>query len=125
MMTPAARSLQVFGIYLVGAGALLMLAPQWLLAPLAVAVPPDGWHLLAGMLVAFLGYLVGARSELLTFMRATVWVRASVVLFFAAFVVFGTLPAPMLLFAAVDLAAAAWTALALRAMGAPLVLRAA
>ena len=125
MMTPAARSLQVFGLYLLAAGALLMLVPAWLLAPLGLPAPADAWGRVAGMLVVFLGvyYLVGARAELLSFMRASVWVRASVIVVLAAFVAAGLAPAPLLAFGAIDLAAAIWTALALRSMGAALTLR--
>jgi|JI10StandDraft_1071094.scaffolds.fasta_scaffold111641_3 hypothetical protein len=119
MMTPAARSLQVFGLYLIAAGALLMLAPDLLLKPLDLPAPADAWGRVAGMLVAFLGvyYLVGARAELLSFIQASVWVRASVIVFLAAFVATGLAPAPLLAFGAIDLAAAAWTWAALRRMG--------
>lgn len=125
MMTPAARSLQVFGLYLLGAGGLLMLVPAVLLSPLGLPAPADAWGRVAGMLVCFLGiyYLVGARAELLSFMRASVWVRASVIVFLGAFVGAGLAPAPLLVFGLIDLAAATWTALALRSMGAPLSLR--
>jgi hypothetical protein len=119
MMTPAARSLHAFGLYLIGAGALLMLAPALLLGPIGLPAPADVWGRVAGMLVGFLGvyYLVGARAELLSFMRASVWVRASVIAFLGAFVAAGLAPVPLLAFGAIDLAAAAWTWLALRRMG--------
>lgn len=120
MMTPAARSLQVFGLYLVGAGCLLMTVPGQLLAPIGLAVPTDVWVRVAGMLAAFIGiyYLVGARAELLSFMCASVWVRMSVFFVLGAFVAAGLAPLPLLVFGAIDLAAAAWTWLALRSMGA-------
>ena len=127
MMTPAARSLHVFGLYLVGAGCLLMLVPALLLAPLGLPAPADVWARVAGMLAAFLGiyYLLGARAELLTFMRASVWVRLSVIVILGAFVAAGQAPLPLLAFGVIDLAAAAWTWLALRSMGAAVMLRAA
>jgi hypothetical protein len=125
MMTPAARSLQIFGLYLLGAGGLLMLAPAVLLGPLGLPAPADAWGRVAGMLVLFLGiyYLVGARAELLSFMRTSVWVRASVIVVLGALVAVGLAPPPLLVFGIVDLAAAVWTALALRSMGAPLATR--
>lgn len=120
MMTPAARSLQIFGLYLMGAGLLLMSVPAWLLGPLGLAVPADVWGRVAGMLVVFLGiyYLVGARAELLSFMRMSVWVRMSVIVVLGSFVAAGLAPLPLLGFGVVDLAAAVWTWLALRSMGA-------
>jgi hypothetical protein len=122
MMTPAARSLQIFGLYLLGAGGLLMLAPVGLLG---LPAPADAWGRVAGLLVLFLGiyYLVGARAELLSFMRASVWVRASVIVVLGALVAAGLAPPPLMVFGIVDLAAAVWTALALRSMGAPLASR--
>lgn len=120
MMTPAARSLQIFGLYLMAAGSLLVVVPAWLLGPLGLAAPADVWGRVAGMLVVFLGiyYLVGARAELLSFMRMSVWVRMSVILVLGAFVAAGLAPWPLLGFGAIDLAAALWTWLALRSMGA-------
>ena len=73
---------------------------------------------MAGLLVLFLGiyYLVGARAELLSFMRASVWVRASVIVVLGALVAAGLAPPPLMVFGIVDLAAAVWTALAQRAV---------
>lgn len=121
MMSPAARSLHVFGLYLIGAGSLLALAPALLLNPLGLPPPTDAWARVAGMLVAFLGvyYLVAARAELLSFLRASVWLRASVIVWFGVLVWTGLAPPPLLAFAAIDLGAAAWTWWALRAAGTP------
>lgn len=115
-MTRAGRSVQVFGIYLLGLGTLLMVAPALVLTPVGLAVPQDVWIRVSGMLVLFLGayYLVAARSGTEAIVKATVPVRASVIVFFAAFVVVGLAPPVLLLFAAVDLAAALWTWSALR-----------
>ena len=125
MMTPAARSTYVFGLYLMGAGGLLFAAPGLLLGPLGLSPPADAWGRVAGMLVVLLGiyYLVGARAESLSFMRASVWVRASVIAWLSALAVAGLAPVPLLAFGAVDLAAAAWTWVALRSMGAASGLR--
>ena len=118
MMTPAARSLHFFGLYLIAAGSLLLLVPALLLGPLGLPAPADAWGRVAGMLVAFLGiyYLVGARAELLSFMRTTVWVRASVIVWLGILVATGLAPTPLLAFGLIDLVAAAWTWLALRSM---------
>ena len=126
-MSPAARSLHVFGQYLVGAGALLMLAPALLLGPLGIPVPGDAWVRVTGMVVLILGlyYVIGARAELLSFMRASVPVRAAVPLVLATFVAAGLAPAALLLFGTIDAAAALWTWLALRSMGAARPARAA
>lgn len=116
-MNQAARSVWVFGIYLLGLGAALLLVPALILMPFRLPVPQDIWIRVVGMLVLFLGtyYIVAARQNSADFLRWTVRLRASVIVFFAAFVALDLAPAPLLLFGAVDLAAAAWTWLAMRA----------
>jgi hypothetical protein len=63
------------------------------------------------MLVIFLGvyYFVAAHAELRLFMVWSAPLRASVFIFFGAFVLAGLAPSVLLLFGAVDLAAALWT----------------
>lgn len=115
-MNAAERSLQVFGLYLLGLGTLLIVMPSLVLAPVGMAVPHDAWLRVAGMLVLFLGvyYCVAAASNSMALVRTSVPLRASVILFFAAFVAGGLAPPVLLLFGAVDLAAALWTWSALR-----------
>ena len=127
MMTPAARTLFVFGLYLMAAGTALLLVPALMLQPLGVPVPTDVWVRVVGLLAIALGlyYRVAARAELLAFMRLSVWVRAGVALAFAALVAAGLAPAALLGLGLVDAAGAAWTAVSLRQMGAGLTLHAA
>lgn len=115
-MSPAARSVQFFGGYLLGLGVLLVLTPALVLMPAGLPAPQEVWIRVAGMLVVLLGvyYLVAARSECRPIIQATVWVRASVPLCFAGFVATGLAPAALLLFALPDVAGAIWTARALR-----------
>lgn len=127
MMTPAARSLHVFGLYLIVAGSLLLLVPALLLGPLGLPPPADAWGRVAGMVVGILGiyYLLCARAELLSFMHASVWVRSSVIVCLGTLVAVGLAPPALLVFGVIDLAAAAWTWAALRTMRAACVVRAA
>lgn len=127
MMTPAARTLFLFGLYLLVAGAGLLLAPALMLQPLGVPVPADVWIRVVGLLAIALGlyYRVAARSELLAFMRLSVWVRLGVAVAFGAFIAAGLAPVALLGFGLIDAAGAAWTALALRQMGAGVAAQAA
>jgi len=72
---------------------------------------------MTGMLVLILGCydVQAARQEWDAFIRMSVPMRMSVILFFAAFVAAGYVSPMLLAFAAVDFAAASWTWLALRA----------
>ena len=115
-MSPAARSLQVFGAYLLALGAVLVLAPNLLLALFGFPSTGEVWIRVVGMLVAFLGVYdwLAARAELRAFFAWSVPVRLSVPVFFTAFVALGLAPPVLLLFGAVDAAAAVWTWIALR-----------
>ena len=116
-MSRAAKSLFAFGVYLCGLGLALLLAPNLLLR--LFGVPPTGevWIRVNGMFVLCFSfyYIMGARYELTDFIRWTVWGRAAVIVYFAAFVLLVSAPRALLLFGLIDLAAAVWTWLALRA----------
>lgn len=113
---PAARSVQLFGLYLIGTGTLLLLAPALLLAPLALPVPQDLWVRVAGVLALALGTtdLLVAHAGPPLLWRATVWRRLAAGAALLGLVMAGIAPPAVMLFAAIDIAAACWTAWALR-----------
>ena len=115
-MNPAARSVNVFGIYLLLLGLGLLVAPNVLLSLVGLPYTAEVWIRVVGMVVSFLGvyYRVAAAANLTTFFLATVLVRASVPLFCLMFVLAGWTEWPMMLFALVDAAGAAWTWTALK-----------
>lgn len=110
-MTASARTVLYFGLYLCGLGAGLLAAPHLVLAPFGLPAPQDVWVRISGMLVLILGVhdILAARLGLRAYVKWSVPRRASVMLVFAGLVASGQAPAVMLLFGAVDLAAAAWT----------------
>lgn len=120
-MSASARSLFCFGAYLVLLGPLLMAVPDALLAPFGFAPAHDAWVRIAGVLALVIGgyYLVAARHGLQPLVRASVPARVGVCVFFALLALTGTAPKALLLFGAVDLAAAVWTAWALLREGQP------
>ena len=122
-MTKAARSVLVFGLYLVSLGVGLILIPNMLLSLFAVAHTNEIWIHVVGMLIFFLGvyYIAAARGNWTAFIALTVPVRASVIAFFGAFVILLGAPRALLLFGVVDLVFAIWTWSLLRASttGAP------
>jgi hypothetical protein len=115
-MSPAAKSLFVFGIYAVAAGAGLLLMPGLVLGTLGFPPAQDGWVRVVGVLAIVVGayHIVGARNELLPYIRATVWGRIGFAVLLGSLVLTSVMPMSLLLFAAIDLAAAIWTAIALR-----------
>ena len=115
-MSKAARSVFVFGIYLVFLGIALLVVPNLLLGMFFLPGTSEVWVRVVGMLVLFLGfyYIQAGRRELTDFFRWTLYPRSTVILFFAAFVLLDFAKPPLILFGVVDLLGVIWTAMALR-----------
>jgi hypothetical protein len=115
-MSYPAKTIFGFGCYLLALGTIFVLFPNALLGLFGIAPTVEVWIRVTGMLVLFLGayYILAGLSELHQFIRWSVPMRASVICFFAVFVVLGYAPAVLLLFGLIDLGCAAWTWIALR-----------
>jgi hypothetical protein len=115
-MTKAARSVFVFGLYLIVLGLALVVVPNVLLELFSLPSTTEVWVRVVGMLVLFLGYYYtqAARKELTDFVRLTLYPRSTVILFFAGFVLLGYAKPALILFGVVDLLGVIWTAMALR-----------
>ena len=115
-MHPASHSIKVFGIYVLLTGAGLVIAPSPVLVTLGMATPNEIWIRVLGALALVVGYYYWScgAANAVDFFRATVRGRP----LFAALCVFLILafqaPPQLLIFAAIDLAGAAWTWRALR-----------
>lgn len=112
----AAQSVRVFGLYLCCTGAGLLLAPSLLLAPLGLTATADVWVRMVGILALALGVcdVLAARDDVASLIHGSVWRRLAAGVGIGLLVLLGLAPAALLFFAAVDIAAASWTALALR-----------
>jgi hypothetical protein len=115
-MSRPARSVFVFGLYLVVVGLALLLSPNPLFAVLRLPASHEIWPRVVGVLALVLAhyYVQAARHEVVAFFRWTVSARIMVFVVFSVFVLLGLAPVPLALLGAIDLAAALWTALALR-----------
>ncbi|MFH0811589.1 MAG: hypothetical protein V2A69_01935 [Pseudomonadota bacterium] len=115
-MSKSARSVFVFGLYIAVLGIVLLVAPNFLLGMFVLPSTTEVWIRIVGMLVIFLGfyYTQAARKEMTDFFRWTVYLRSTVIIFFAVFVLLGFASPPLILFGVVDLLGAIWTGLALR-----------
>ena len=115
-MSKAAKSILVFGIYLVVIGLGFLVAPNTPLALFGLPTTNEPWIRVVGLLLLILAYyyVQTARSEMQPFFRWTVHTRPLVLVCFIVFVALG-LAQPMLIgFGVVDLLGAIWTGLALR-----------
>ena len=115
-MSRAAKSLFVFGVYLCGLGASLLLVPNLLLHFFGAPPTNEVWIRINGMFILCLSffYLQAARHELTIFIRWTAWARIAVIFFLTAFVLLLSAPRPLLWFGLIDFLSAIWTLLALR-----------
>jgi len=106
-----AFSVTAFGLYLVGLALVLMTIPNTLLAIFGIAPTQEPWIRVAGMLAGLIGllYVRYAPHGDRPFFELTVQLRATVIVFFLAFVLLASAPWQLLLFGAIDLGAAGWT----------------
>ncbi|MCB9006895.1 MAG: hypothetical protein H6656_05950 [Ardenticatenaceae bacterium] len=115
-MSKSAKSIFVFGMYLVGMGLGLIAMPNLVLGTLGFPNATEVWVRVVGVLALVLAvyYIQAARADLRLFFRWTVLTRMMVFLFFAGFALTGLVSPMLILLGAVDLAASLWTAWALR-----------
>ncbi|MGE4322187.1 MAG: hypothetical protein AB7E60_04080 [Sphingobium sp.] len=110
-MSGAARSLFVFGCYMLAVGMAMLFAPNLILS--VVGLPPDHgvWIHLVGLLALYIGIydLAAARQEARLTIRLSVPMRGAVPFVFAAFILAGLSDWPLMLFGAIDLIGAGWT----------------
>ncbi|HEY2888521.1 MAG TPA: hypothetical protein VGJ17_07885 [Candidatus Limnocylindrales bacterium] len=115
-MSPAARSIFVYAIYVFGLGATLLLVPNLPLPIFGLPQAGEVWIRVAGMTVIFLSifYFVAARNEYRAIFEVSVWIRFAVPVFFGAFIVAGFSPWNLILFTPLDVLFAIWTLVSLR-----------
>ena len=115
-MNSSTKSIQVFGVYLIGLGLVLLSVPNLLLQTFGFDSTSEPWIRVLGIVVAALGYyyLVAAKSNSTAFFTATVYGRTWLLLAFIALVFLGLAKPMLILFGLVDFAGAAWTWNALR-----------
>lgn len=118
-MSKSAKSVFVFGIYLLLLGLCLMIVPNILLAPFAVPPTNEVWIRIVGLLLMALSvyYIVSSRLELVTILKVTMYIRCSIIFFFTAFVLLNFVTPTIILFAVIDLAGGIWTYIALKKEG--------
>jgi hypothetical protein len=116
-MSNLARSITVFGVYLLLAGLSFIFIPNVVLPLVGLPTTTEIWIRLVGLLTAILGmyFLHSVRYDDRHFYRATLYARLIFFTGVTLFVIF-KLGSPLLIvFGLVDLAGAAWTWTALRA----------
>ena len=113
---PAARSVQVFGVYMVISGLTFMTVPNLLLPMIGLPTEQHVWIRVGGTLVMLLGwyYIMAANHDIRLFFRATAYGRIAVGVIFLTYYLLGIMPWQIALFAIPDCCGAVWTFAALR-----------
>lgn len=118
-MSRSAKSVLVFGIYLALIGLVLLLFPNALITPFGIAPTNEVWIRLSGILLMALAvyYYLGAKHEIIVIMKATAFIRLTIILFFTAFAVLKLTSPSIIFFAVIDFLGGAWTLLMLKNEG--------
>lgn len=118
MNNAAAKSIFVWGVYLVCLGCLLLLGPNVLLPSFGFLPTDEIWIRILGSVLVTLGYyhIQAARYGLTPFFRWSAQGRVFIVACLSAFVMLGLVKPMLLLFASADLFGALWTGRSLRNM---------
>jgi hypothetical protein len=115
-MTRAARSVFIFGIYVVAVGLFITFAPTLLLNILKFPPATDHWIRMVGVLSLIIGTydIVSGRSNAEANLRASIPIRFGFAIACVLLVWQKFMPVQLLPLAAIDVAGAIWTALALK-----------
>ncbi len=116
-MSKSAFSAKVFAIYLFGIGAVLVVAPNFLLSIFGIPPTSEVWIHVVGVTAFMIGVYawVAGKHDNRPFLEASVYTRFVVFVAFTTFAVMG-LGSPMIaLFGVVDLLGGVWTHFALKA----------
>jgi hypothetical protein len=100
-MSNSARSIFVFGLYLLALGIILIAAPNFLLGMFFIPSTTEVWIRVLGVVVLYLGfyYTQAARNEMTDFFQWTVYLRPTLILFFSTFVILGFVGPTLIRFA--------------------------
>jgi hypothetical protein len=115
-MNSAAKSVYYFGFYLLILSASLTVIPNVLLSTFMMPETNEVWIRIVGVLVFNISilYIVIAQTNNKLFLTLSVYLRASILVWFVLFVLIGWAPATLILFGVVDFAGAVWTYLELK-----------
>jgi hypothetical membrane protein len=116
-MSQSAFSAKVFAIYLFVVGAVLVVAPNFLLSIFRIPSTSEVWIHVVGVIAFMIGVYawVAAKHESKPFLEASVYTRFVVFVAFTTFAVIGLASPMIVLFGVADLLGGIWTYFALKA----------
>lgn len=117
-MTKSAKTVFIFGIYLILEGIFLIFAPSNLLAAIGLPDPESVWRIILGFVVFVLGYyyMKNAQSNLEPFFKFTVQIRILQFFFFVILYFTDQGSLTLIGFSLIELLAGLWTLSAISMM---------
>ncbi len=118
-MSKSAKSVFIYGVYLAINGLLLLLVPNVLLNSLSIEPTTEVWIRLAGILLMAISvyYFIAAKYEFIVIMKATAFIRFSIIFFFTAFVLLKMVSPSIIIISVIDFLGGVWTFLMLKNEG--------
>ena len=118
-MSKSAKSVFIYGIYLAINGIMLLLIPNVLIGSLGIEHTSEVWIRLAGIMLMAISvyYFLAAKHEYVPIMKATAYIRFSIIFFFSGFVLLDMVSSSILVISAIDFLGGAWTFLMLKKEG--------
>ena len=114
-MSRATFSARAFAVYVFGMAAVLVCAPNLLLAAFGVPPTTEVWIRVVGVLACMIGVYAWVGATHRPFLQVSVYTRATVFVALTAFALLGLGSPLLVLFGAIDLCGGLWTYCALRA----------
>lgn len=118
-MSKSAKSVFIYGIFYAMNGLMLLLAPNVMLDSLGIENTSEVWIRLAGILLSAISiyYILAAKHELIVILKATAFIRFTIIFFFAAFVILDMVSSSIIIISIIDFLGGAWTFWMLRKEG--------
>lgn len=112
----ASISLQVFCVYTIVVGIILMTIPHVGLGFVNIKMGDETWARLTGLLAFSLGIIafLSAKNQVHIVIQYSIWLRYFSCFFIFTLALIGKFELPMLIFGAIDGAGATWTLIALK-----------
>jgi len=118
-MSKSAKSVLIYGIYLAINGLMLLLIPNVLTSSLGIEPTNEVWIRLSGILLMAIAvyYIIGAKYEIIVILKATAFIRVSIILFFTAFVLLDLVSPNIIIISLIDFLGGFWTFVMLKKEG--------
>lgn len=115
-MSKAAKSVFYYGIFLAINGLMLLIIPNVLIGSLGIEPTTEVWIRLSGLLLMAISvyYFLSAKYEIAVILKATAFIRFTIIFFFTAFVLFNLVSPNIIILSVIDLSGGIWTYLLLK-----------